>query len=135
MRGIKKTLHKEGFSIYQQNVHLLSFSQIRVRCWYCIRTFFTFGSTTQINGSTIATFLAILENKPVAADTFFFYEVIDHSVHPIPAELLFLLCRVAIANNYNLAFRVIAHASTNACKQTLCIRTQGNCLARESNAW
>src|SRR5690349_8593661 len=117
LRGVKKPSTRGGFSIYQQNVHLLSFSQIRMRCRYCIRTFFTFRSTTQINRSAIAAFLAILENEPVAANAFFFYEIIDHRVHSIPAELLFLFCRVAIANNYNFTFWVVAHASADACKQ------------------
>src|SRR5437773_12276590 len=119
----KKPSTRGGFSIYQQNVPLLSFSQIGVWSRYRVWTFLTFRSTAQINGSAITTFLAILEDKPVTTNTFFFYQVIDHSIYSIPAELLFLFCRVAVTNNYHLTFRIVAHTGTNTCLQALCVFT------------
>jgi len=74
----------------------------------CIRSFFTFTCCTQINCIAITTFLAVLEDKAIGAQTFFFYQVIDHCIYTIPAQLLFSLVRRAVAYNNNLTFRTVA---------------------------
>ena len=77
---------------------------------YRIRSILTFSSTTKINCIAITTFLAIVEDKAVCADTFFFYQVSDHFVYMIPADLLFFLAGRAVTNNYYFTLRIVTHS-------------------------
>ena len=87
----KKTLPEERVFYLSAKCTLLSFSQIRMRSGYCVWTLFACCCCTKINGTTIAAFLAILKDKAIIADAFFFNQVVFNGIYSIPAELLFLL--------------------------------------------
>src|SRR5690606_32854997 len=89
-------------------------------CW----SFFTCSCSAEVNGVAIAAFLAVVEDEAMSAETFIFYEVSDHLVHVIPAELLLLLIRRAVSDYYDLAFRSVAEFSGNCRENSLCIISQ-----------
>src|SRR5437899_2697932 len=89
----KKTLPVSGGFIYlSAKVHLLSSPEVGVRSRNCVRSLFATLCSTQVYCAAISAFLSILEDETILANTFFLYQVIDHSIHSVPAELLFLFC-------------------------------------------
>ena len=95
-----------------------------MRSRYCVRTFFA-SSITQVNGSAITTSFAILEDKAIRANSFFFNEVSDYRVYAIPAQLLLRLVGRAIANHSDLTIRIVLDLLCGACQQGLSIIAEG----------
>src|SRR5690606_29499124 len=100
-------------------------------CW----SFFTCSSSAEVNGVAIAAFLAVVEDEAVSAETFILYEVSDHLVHMIPAELLLLLVRRAVSDYHDLTFRSVAELCGNCREYSLRIISQRVRTSPEGDAW
>jgi hypothetical protein len=74
-----------------------------VRSGYRCGPFFL-RAISQIYCVAIAAFLSIFEYEPVTADAFFFDQVVDYGIYPVPAELLFRLAGSAITDYRDLTF-------------------------------
>src|SRR5687768_17208987 len=107
MIQIKKPFRFRGrVCLSAKSNHKLFLPKVGVRRCNRSRSILTFTGTAEINCIAVATFLAVVEDKAVCADTFFFYQVSDNLVHMIPAELLFFLAGRAIANYHYFTLRV-----------------------------
>src|SRR5690606_15945724 len=76
----------------------------------------------------------IFEDETVAADTFFFNEVVDNSVYAIPAKLLSSFVSVAITYNCDTAGRVIADFSSYTSENSLSVSAESYVSAGERYA-
>lgn len=84
----------------------LSSAEVGVRGRNCVRTFFTLTGGADIYCIAIATFLCILEDHTIGADTFFLNQVSDDSVYTLPASLLLTFVAGAITGNNHFTIRV-----------------------------
>src|SRR5579872_836035 len=106
--------------------------QVRVRCGNRIRSFFP-GTVAQIDRAFIAAALTIAEDEPVGANTFFFNQVIDDGIYPVPAQLLSGLARLAITDYGDLAARIVPHLGRGTGQQCLVVLAQRNRVALEGD--
>ena len=71
-----------------------------------VRSFFAC-TVLEVYSVFFATALSVAEDKPVGANAFFFNQIVDDCVNPIPAELLSSLAGFAITDDGDLTIGVI----------------------------
>jgi hypothetical protein len=103
----------------------------RYRVWSLVFS----GSSTQVYGVAIATFLSIQEYKAVGADTFSFNHVVDYGIYAIPATLLLRFVGSAVTGYHYAALRVVTHAGSYAGQQATVVIIQSYAVAGEVSAW
>src|ERR1700760_258158 len=99
-----------------------------MRCRYRIGTFFT-GTVTQIDRILVAAALAIAEDKSVRANAFFFNQIVDNGIYPIPAQLLSVLAGFAITDHRDLTAGIVPDLRSSAGQQSLVVLAQRNRVA------
>ena len=113
----------EGFKYFIQII-LVSPSQVRVRRRNGVWTFLA-GCILQVNCVLVAARLARAPDEAVRANAFFFNEMVDNCVNPIPAKLLCTFVRFAVSNHSYAASCVIAESLSNTCEQRFSVIAQG----------
>src|ERR1700760_4822101 len=98
-----------------------------------VRSFFAC-AVLEVYGVFFAAALSVAEDKPIRANTFFFNQVVDNCVHPIPAELLSSLAGFTIPDNCDLTVGVIAELLGYAGEQGLVILAESYRAAFEVDA-
>lgn len=79
-----------------------------MRRFNAVGTRLTFSGSAQVDRVAVTALLTIVEDEAIDADAFLINQVVDHGIHVIPAELLFLLVGGAISDNGHFTTGCIA---------------------------
>lgn len=104
-----------------------------MRCGNRIWSFFA-GTVLEVDRILFAAALSVTEDEPVRANTFFFNEVVNYCIYPIPAELLSGLAGFAISDNSDLTVGIVTQFLSSAGQQGFVVLGQGYRASLEVDA-
>src|SRR6185312_13358732 len=132
IHDLPSTIHEKNgrrFTIPSGHYHfpwlILSLAQVRMRSRNRIGSFLA-RAIFNIYRVFIPTYLTVAEDKAVGVDAFFFNQVFNHFIYPVPAQLLGRFAGFAVTYHSYFTTRVIPHFLCNAGGQRLAILAQRN---------
>ena len=105
---------KTGALLLFDQGQLFVSAQIWVRSRNLRLALLVWSCSTEVYSVAITTFLTIVPQEAILADTFFFYQVVDYSINSIPASLLLNLAgSTQVAHYHYAALRALTQAGSN----------------------